>query len=108
MRFADYHEAWEMKPRKLSTEEIEFPEKVVDEFFQFAHLPQVRWYLWEIMKTMVTDGYSHLKSKERSNLIYFYEQVEKLIEVVHVMHERNYYRPLHQSEIKNDVCSRLE
>jgi hypothetical protein len=88
MRYEEYHEAWEMKPRKLSTEEIDNPEKVIDEFFQIAHLPQVRAYLWDLMKTMVTGTFSNLKSRERTKLIYFYEQMEKLIEVAHVLHQR--------------------
>jgi hypothetical protein len=89
MRALDHHEAWEMKPRKLSVEEIENPEKVIEEFFQYAHLPQVRWYFWEGMKTLITGTFSNLRSRDRSNLIYFYEQIEKLIEVVHVIHEKN-------------------
>jgi hypothetical protein len=89
MHYAEYHEAWEMKPRKLSTEEIENPEKVIDDFFQIAHLPQVRGYMWEMMKTLVTGTFANLKSRERTKLIYFYEQMEKLIEVVHVLHQKN-------------------
>ena len=108
MRYADYQEAWEMKPRKLSIEEIEDPAGVVKDFFEFVHLPQARWYLWEMLRTMVTDSYSHLKCREKSALVLFFEQLEKLIEVVHVMHEMNYYRPLSVSDRKNDVCSRLE
>jgi hypothetical protein len=88
MNSLDHHEAWEMKPRKLSIEEIEHPEKVIEEFFEYAHLPQVRWYLWEGLKTMITGSYAHQKSRDRSSLIYFYEQIEKLIEVTHVIHER--------------------
>lgn len=86
MNAIDHHEAWEMKPRKLSIEEIEQPERVIDEFFQFAQLPQVRWYLWEEMKTLITGSFGDLDSRDRSNLIYFHEQIEKLIEVVHVIH----------------------
>jgi len=89
MNAFEHHEAWEMKPRKLSIEEIENPEKVIAEFFQFAHLPQARWYLWEGMKTLVTGNFNQLKSKERSSLLFFYEQIEKLIEGVHVIHEKN-------------------
>lgn len=90
MCYAEYHEAWEMKPRKLSTEEIENPEKVIDDFFQIAHLPQVREYMWEMMKTLVTGTFTSLKSRERTRLLYFYEQMEKLVEVVHVLHQRNH------------------
>ncbi len=80
------HEAWEMKTRKLTLEEIENPEKVIEDFFQYAQLPQVRWIMWEGVKTLVTGNFAHLKTRERASLIYFYEQVEKLIEGVHVMH----------------------
>jgi hypothetical protein len=82
------HEAWEMKPRKLTPEEIENPEKVVEDFFQYAQLPEVRWIMWEGVKTMVTGNFANLKTRERTSLIYFYEQVEKLIEGVHVMHRK--------------------
>lgn len=89
MNAMDHHEAWEMKPRKLSIDEIEHPEKVIEEFFQFAHLPQVRWYMWEELKTLVTGSFGNLKGKEKAGLIYFHEQMEKLVEVVHLMHEKN-------------------
>ena len=86
MHAFDHHEAWEMKPRKLSIDEVEHPERVIDEFFQFAQIPQVRWYLWELMKTMVSGNFNQLKTRERANMIFFYEQLEKLIEGVNVLH----------------------
>lgn len=89
MSALDHQEAWEMKPRKLSVEEIEHPEKVIEAFFQYAHLPQIRWYYWEGLKTLITGTFVSLKSKERSNLIFFYEQLEKLIEIVHVIYEKD-------------------
>lgn len=92
MNAINHHEAWEMKPRKLSLEEIDQPEKVVREFFEFAHLPQVRWYMWELMKTLVTGSFPELDNKERIGLLCFYEQLEKLIEGVHVMHEKSTVR----------------
>lgn len=88
MLVADHEEAWEMKPRKLTPEEIERPEKVIEAFFQYVNLPEMRAYLWEGMKRLVTETYSHLRSREKLNLIYFYEQVEKVMEVMHVIHER--------------------
>jgi hypothetical protein len=87
-------EAWEMKPRKLTQEEIENPEMVIEAFFHYAHLPEVRWFMWEGMKTMITGSYGQLRSRERSNLIYFYEQVEKILEVAHVIYERRIQKPL--------------
>jgi hypothetical protein len=88
MRPIDLHEAWEMKPRKLTIEETENPQKVIDEFFQYASLPDVRWLLWEGTKTLVTGTFHQMKCRERCNLIYFYEQLEKLVEVNHVIYEK--------------------
>jgi hypothetical protein len=88
MKAFDHHEAWEMKPRKLTIEETENPEMFINEFFQYANLPELRWFLWEGTKTLVTGTFHTLRSRERSNLIYFYEQIEKLIEINHVLHER--------------------
>ena len=85
----DHHEAWEMKPRKLTIEETEQPERVIEEIFQYASLPELRSCLWESTKTLVTGTFHHLKSSERCNLIYFYEQMERLIEVTHLIHERH-------------------
>ncbi len=89
MRYDEYHEAWEMNPRKLSTEEIENPGKVIDDFFLVSHLPEMRSHLWEMMKTLVTGTFSDLKSREQARLIYFYEQVERLIEAAHVNNQKN-------------------
>ena len=89
MIYYDYHEAWEMKPRKLSTEEIENPDRVIDEFFQIAHLPQVRACLWDMMKTLVTGTFTNLKARERTKMVFFYEQIERLVEIAHVVYERN-------------------
>jgi hypothetical protein len=88
MRAIDHHEAWEMKPRKLTIEELENPENTIDEIFQYANLPELRWYLWEGTKTLITGTFHNLRPRERSNLIYFYEQIEKLIEINHVMYEK--------------------
>ncbi len=87
MSMPDY-EAWEMRPRKLTLEEIEHPEKVIEDFFQYAQLPEVRWIMWEGTKTMVTGNFVRLKVSERSSLIYFYEQMEKLVESVFVLHRK--------------------
>ena len=97
-----------MNPRKLTIEETEHPEMVIEEFFQFADLPEVRWCMWEMMCTMVTGTYNGLRKRERSELLFFYERVEKLIEGIHVMYDKNYCRPLQQSDRQNDVCTRLE
>ena len=89
MHSFEHQEAWEMKPRKLSISEVEQPEKVIHEFFEFAHLPQVRWYLWESFKAMINGNFGRLNSQERQKIVFFYEQVEKLIEGAHVLHQKS-------------------
>jgi hypothetical protein len=88
MRPFDQQEAWELKPRKLTLQEVEQPETVIEELFQYANLPELRWYLWEGTKTLVTGTFNRLKPNDRCNLVYFLEHIERLIEVAHVIHER--------------------
>ena len=83
------HDGWDMTPRKLSLEEIEEPEKVIEAFYDYARLPQVRACLWKGFKTMVSGNYPHLKTKERYLLVHFFEQVERLVEATHIIHARN-------------------
>ena len=80
---------WELHPRKLSIDEVNDPTSVIHAFFDFAHLPQVRAHLWDWLKTTVTGDYNSLARHERGNLLYFFEQVEKLIEAAHVIHQQN-------------------
>jgi len=81
-------EAWAMKPRKLTIDELERPELVLDEFFRHVPMPQVREMMWEGFKVLVTGNFSRLNIRERSDLICFFEQLEKLVEGVHVLHSR--------------------
>lgn len=81
-------DVWESAPRKLSAEEMENPEKVIEEFYDYARLPQVRAYLWGSFKAMISGGYPRLKYREKYNLIYFYEQIERLVEATHILHAR--------------------
>lgn len=89
MRTFEKQEAWELKPRGLTIDESENPEHAIRDIFEYATLPQLRWQLWEAAKTLVAGDFHHLKTRDRSGLIYFYEQMERLIEVAHVIHEQN-------------------
>jgi len=89
MRGFDKQEAWELKPRKLSIEETEHPECVIQELFEYANLPQLRWQLSEAAKSLVAGDFHRLRSRDRSSLICFYEHLERLIEVAHIIHERD-------------------
>jgi hypothetical protein len=85
MPLSDYP-AWELEPRKLSSEEIADPSLVIASLFDFAHLPQVRAHLWELFKTLVAGNYPELKRREKTDFIILYEKLEKLIEAAHIIH----------------------
>ena len=87
MSIHDYPPA-ELEPRNLSKEEIENPYQVIDSFFDYAHLPQVREQLWEWLALTVSGSYHKKSCIERADLIYFYGKVELLIEAVHILHKR--------------------
>jgi len=78
----------------LSPEERENPMNVLGNFFSFAHLPQVRELLWKWLKATITGNYNKTLSRlERENLVHFYEQLEKLIEAVHLLHLKTRENP---------------
>jgi hypothetical protein len=78
----------EYATHKLSEEEIEDPFLVLHEFFMFVHLPDIRQELWEWLKLTVCGNYHKQSSMDKSNLIYLYEQVDKLMEAVHIINQR--------------------
>lgn len=72
--------------QKLSKEELEDPYLVIDELFDFAHLPEIRELLWEWLKTTVIGSFpKKLTASERSAILGLYEKLEKLIEAVQVL-----------------------
>lgn len=73
---------------KLSKEEIEDPFLVLHEFFTFVHLPDIRQELLEWLKLTVCGSYHKQSCIEKGNLIYLYEQVDKLMEAVHIINQR--------------------
>lgn len=88
MPLQDYP-SWELQPRKLTSYEREDPISVIHDFFAYAHLPEARELLWELLKTTVTGSYcKQLSQRERANMLYFYEWLEKLLEAVHVIHRQ--------------------
>jgi hypothetical protein len=92
MSINDYSQS-ELEPRKLSKEEIENPYEVIDNFFDYAHLPQVRDELWEFLKLTVSSNYHIQPRRDRANLLHFYEKLEQLVEAVHIIHQRTKRRP---------------
>ena len=76
----------ELEPRKLSPEQVTNPMLVLHSLFDFAHLPQIRDMLWDLLRVVVTGSFSSLSQDEKNDLLYFYEQLEKLVEASHLLH----------------------
>jgi len=51
-------------------------------------LPEIREQLWDFLKATVTSNYNKLLSRrERSDMMYFYERLTKVLEAVHLVHQ---------------------
>lgn len=73
-------------PRLLSLEEINDPHQVIDEFFSFYSLPNIRddlkkWYHAALEDDIIA------ASGKMSNLFSFYQNIEKLIEANYIINE---------------------
>lgn len=81
------HKQPESLPQKLDKEEIKDPFLVVHRFFDYANINQQRQYLWEWHKTMIAGTFNSelLDARQRYNMIYFYEHLEKLIEAANLI-----------------------
>jgi hypothetical protein len=88
MPLSDYP-ASELTPRHLTPDEMQDPTQVFNELFQLGHLPQIRQDLWELFKASVTGNhFKTLSHRERSNMVLFYERLQKVIEAVHIVYQK--------------------
>jgi HEPN domain-containing protein len=79
----------EPRPCRLSGEELNDPYLVLDQLFDFAHLPQVRGFLWDWLRLTVTGGYNRKAGfRARSSVLIMYEFMEKLVEAAHILYVR--------------------
>ncbi len=86
----DYTQS-EFEPRYLTQVEIEEPYQVMHDFFDYANLPQVRTHLWEWLKLTVSGTFHKESSTDRSNLLYFFDKLEQLVEAAHILHKKGKY-----------------
>lgn len=75
---------WTTKPFKLTIEEIENPQIVLDDFFSWYSLLEVRKTLRDILINALT-----VEDVPASNYLFFWEQLERLTEAASVISERN-------------------
>jgi hypothetical protein len=72
----------DLSPQGLTKEERENPCKVIDDFFSFTHLPHARQMLWDLISTTVSGNFCKLTRSERSDMVFLYEKIKKLIEAI--------------------------
>jgi hypothetical protein len=85
----------EVYPQKLNKDEIANPYSVIHSFFDCTDLEQTRNNLWTWLETTVTGTFPKgLTRRERCNILFQYQQLEKLLEAVFIlyMEEQNRMR----------------
>lgn len=79
---------------RLNPNERRDPAGVVTEFFMTYDLKDTREILWEwLCAGLANTNHIFPEPIDRSNLLFFYENVEKLIEANHLQNRRPDHRP---------------
>ena len=87
---------------KLSEEEINDPYLVIKDFFQFGHLPEIREMLWDSFKATITGNYpKRLDRRERNDIVYLYEYIERLVEASHLINENQKLKNLSNEKLSS-------
>jgi len=75
---------------KLSDEEAQDPLQVIEDFFSFVHLPEIRQMLCNWFKSTVTGTFPRDPDRTgRKEIVLLYEHLEKLVEAAHLLnHQR--------------------
>ena len=80
--------------------EEENPYRVIEQFFQMAHLPEVKEMLQEIFQSMVNRSYNYpVESIKHQDMVYFFERLEKLVEAAHILEEKKSVKVLVRLEV---------
>ena len=75
-------------PVRLSKEELKNPGKVLSCFFGAYHLHEIRHHLGALTEIGLTKENTHYDTaKERDSLLWFYYQIETMIEAAWLMHQ---------------------
>lgn len=85
MKTHNKHPRWMNQPLRLSRKERKKPALVINEFFDHYHLQDIRELLWNwTVEIISSDNNLSYSAQERSNIIFFYEKIESLVEAVYV------------------------
>lgn len=89
MRTYNKHPQWFNQPLRLSEEEKQNPALVLDAFFECYHLNEVRELLWNWLVEVISSAHGISNDPhERNNHVYFYEQLEALVECAYIMQKK--------------------
>lgn len=87
MAINDYSPS-DFEPHNLNKQQKEDPYLLIQEFFDFYHLPEARKDLWEWLQITVCGEFNILSSTGKSNIIFLYEFIEQLVEAVYIIYQR--------------------
>jgi hypothetical protein len=86
---SDNHSEQSNRPLKLSPEQVEKPISVLRNFFQDAHLPEIRETLWKLVESVLSAKNAGFdEAEERSHLLWFYRELEIMIEAAFLLCEK--------------------
>ena len=72
--------------QRLTEEQQENPIPVVSEFFSCYHLSDMRKLLWDWLQAGLTNSHANFETgKERSDLLFFYQKIEELVEATYLL-----------------------
>lgn len=77
----------------LSKEEKQNPQIVIDAFFDGFHLMEVRKQMWDWLCSALGNQNSwHETGFERGNLLFLYENLQKLTEAAYILHQKEQHK----------------
>jgi hypothetical protein len=82
----DIHSEFYDHPIRLKDEK---PKDVIKNFFGAYKLSEIRAHLWNMVEVAITsENYVFDESRERDKLIWFYQQIEELIEAAYMISQK--------------------
>ena len=89
MRTINRNSQWENQPLRLTAEEKQNPYAVLEDFYSFFHLQDIREMLWDwLVAAMSSESGQYNTGYARSNLIFTYEKLELLLEATYTINRR--------------------
>jgi len=86
MQHFELHPEFYNQPIRLKDEK---PKEVVKNFFEAYTLSEIRQHLWNMVEVSIaTDYYLFQESSDRDSIVWFYSQIEELIEAAYMMDQK--------------------